>query len=40
MFTSGSWVRSNQNSLIDGTIFTVLGGFLLLANQDNLGDMF
>ncbi|HZX72314.1 MAG TPA: hypothetical protein VFE77_16020, partial [Rhodanobacter sp.] len=32
--------RLRQNSLIDATIFTVLGGFRLLGNQDNLGDTF
>ncbi|MEO8747408.1 MAG: phosphatase PAP2 family protein [Rhodanobacter sp.] len=37
---SGIWARSNQNALMDATIVTVLGGSLLLGDQDKLGDTF
>jgi undecaprenyl-diphosphatase len=37
---SGIWKRSNQTLLIDGTILTVIGGSLILGDQDGLGDTF
>jgi undecaprenyl-diphosphatase len=37
---SGIWARSNQQALIGATIATVLGGSLLLGDQDQLGDTF
>jgi undecaprenyl-diphosphatase len=37
---SGIWKRSNQTLLINGTILTVIGGSLILGDQDGLGDTF
>ena len=37
---SGIWKRSNQTTLIYGTVFTVLGGALAFGDQDKLGDTF
>ncbi len=37
---SGIWARGNQEFLIDATIVTVIGGSLLLGDQDKLGDTF
>src|SRR6185312_15038982 len=37
---SGIWARSNQDALLDATIATVIGGSLLLGDQDKLGDTF
>lgn len=37
---SGIWARSNQKALMGATIVTVLGGSLLLGDQDKLGDTF
>jgi undecaprenyl-diphosphatase len=37
---SGIWKRSNQTLLIDGTILSVIGGSVLLGDQDTVGDTF
>jgi membrane-associated phospholipid phosphatase len=37
---SGIWARGNQEFLIDATIVTVIGGSLVLGDQDKLGDTF
>jgi len=37
---SGIWKRSNQNALMGTTIVTVIGGSVLLGDQDKLGDTF
>lgn len=37
---SGLWARNNQTLLIGGTILTVVGGSILLGDQDQLGDTF
>lgn len=37
---SGIWLRSNQKVLMGGTIVTVVGGSLLLGDQNKLGDTF
>ena len=37
---SGIWKRSNQTTLMYGTVFTVLGGALAFGDQDKLGDTF
>jgi undecaprenyl-diphosphatase len=37
---SGIWARNNQTLLIGGTILTVIGGSIILGDQDKLGDTF
>ena len=37
---SGIWARGNQQLLLGGTILTVVGGSILLGDQDPLGDTF
>lgn len=37
---SGIWQRTNQKALLYGTVATVIGGSLLLGDQDKLGDTF
>ena len=37
---SGIWARSNQQLLVGATIATVIGGSLILGDQDKLGDTF
>ena len=37
---SGIWKRSNQLLLVDGTILAVVGGSLVLGDEDKLGDTF
>jgi membrane-associated phospholipid phosphatase len=37
---SGIWTRSNQKTLMGGTILIVVGGSLALGDQDKLGDTF
>ena len=37
---SGIWARSNQQLLVGATIATVIGGSLVLGDQDKLGDTF
>lgn len=37
---SGIWKRSNQNTLMYGTILTVAGGAFTFGDQDKLGDTF
>lgn len=37
---SGIWARSNQRLLIGGTIVGVIGGSILLGDEDKLGDTF
>ena len=37
---SGIWARGNQEFLLDATIVTVIGGSLVLGDQDTLGDTF
>ncbi|HEU0276394.1 MAG TPA: phosphatase PAP2 family protein [Rhodanobacteraceae bacterium] len=37
---SGIWQRSNQKALIYATVATVIGGSLVLGDQDKLGDTF
>lgn len=38
--TNGPWRRSDQKLLMGGTIVTVIGGSLLLGDQNKLGDTF
>jgi membrane-associated phospholipid phosphatase len=37
---SGIWARGNQQLLLGGTILTVVGGSILLGDQDQFGDTF
>lgn len=37
---SGIWARHNQKALMGATILTVVGGSLVLGDQDKLGDTF
>ena len=37
---SGIWSRSDQKALMGATIVTVIGGSVLLGDQDKLGDVF
>ena len=36
----GIWNRADQNALVYGTVFTVVGGALAFGDQDKLGDTF